>query len=73
MHNSYSGTNSKNLGGMSLSYSEAFKLLVELHRSSHWSCSKTKVVLNIFEKIHRKTSVPESLFNKFLQTYLFWF
>ena len=31
MHNRYSGTNSKNLRGMPLSYPEAFELSVELH------------------------------------------
>ena len=33
-------------------------------RSSHQSCSVKKGVLRNFAKIHRKTSVPESLFNK---------
>ena len=33
---------------MSLSYPEAFELLVELYRSSHRRCSKTKGILIIF-------------------------
>ena len=61
-HNSYSGTNSKNLWGMPLSYPEAFELSVELRRSSHRWCSKTKAVLNIFAKF---THLSQSLvFNK---------
>ena len=33
---------------MPLSYPEAFELLVELYRSSHRRCSKTKGILIIF-------------------------
>ena len=57
-HNNYSGTNSKNLWGMPLSYSYS----VELHRSNHRKCSKTENVSKKFRKIHRKISASEYLF-----------
>ena len=50
-HNIYSGTNSKNLWGMLLSYLEAFEFSAELYRRSYRRCSKTKGVLNIFAKL----------------------
>ena len=63
-HNSYSGTNSKGLWRMPLSYPEAFELLVELHRSSHRRCPKTKGVLIIFGKFTAKHLSQKLFFNK---------
>ena len=37
---------------------------VELHRISLWRCSKTKVVLNIFEKLTEKRLSQSLFFNK---------
>ena len=39
---------------MALSYPEAFELSVELHRSSHRRCSKTRCSQNIFAKFTGK-------------------
>ena len=59
-HNRYSETSSKNLWGMPSSYPYS----VELHRSSHRRCSKTKGVLNIFEKFTEKHLSQSPFFNK---------
>ena len=47
-----------------MSYPEAFELSVELHRSSHRTCSKTKVVLNVFAKFTGKHLSLSLFFNK---------
>ena len=49
---------------MPLSYPEAFELSVELHRSSHQRCSKTKGVLSIFAKFTGKHLSQKLFFNK---------
>ena len=42
------------------------------YRSSHQRCSIIKGVLKNFAKIHRKTPVPESQFNKVADLSLFY-
>ena len=49
---------------MPLSYPEAFELSVELHRSSHRRCSKTKGVLNILAKFVGKHQSQTPFFDK---------
>ena len=46
---------------MLLSYTEAFQLSIELHRSSHRRCSRTKDVLIIVAKFTGK-HLPQTLF-----------
>ena len=58
-HNNYSGTNSKNLWGMPLSYSYS----VECNRSNHRKCSKKEIVLKNFAKFTGKYLRQSTFFN----------